>query len=234
MSQLDLELLLWLNQFFASDSFYFNTALVQTNDIPWLITTVLIVFYWFSKNDSCGFIYRKDIVFLVFCSISAFILAKPLAHYIGHVRPLLELDLMHTLDDYHWKKLISGFKNSSSTPNDLASFLWAFTVAMFFVEKRIAVLMGLYSVTVCTMAVAVGYLYPSDIVYSLLFGGLLTMVVFLSRQWLEVFCDWVLSCFEYFPAIAYPAAFMLMYDMNHYMAFFQYLLNLTFGIRIAQ
>ncbi|MDQ6962751.1 MAG: hypothetical protein Q9M28_09545 [Mariprofundaceae bacterium] len=234
MNQLDLDVLGWVNQYLASSETLFTVALVGTNQIPWLIASTIIVFYWFSKGEDSVFSYRKDMVLVVTCSLLAFMLAKPLAHYIGHVRPLVDLSLLHTLHDGHWKKLVRAFEHSSSTPNDLASFLWAFSVAMFFVRKKIAALMVVVTLSVCFLAVGIGYLYPSDVMYSLLFGGSLSLVFFLMRDYLQVFCQWVLACFEFFPVLAYPAAFMLLYDMNHHMAFFQYILKLIFGIEVLQ
>lgn len=234
LHQFNVDVLLWLNHFLASSETLFRLALTGTNHMPWLIASTIIVFYWFSKDETNAFAYRKDVVLLVLCSLTAFILAKPLAHFIGHTRPLVDLTLLHTLEAYEWKKILRAFKESSSTPSDLASFLWAFSVALFFIKKRAGVLMVAVTLVVCSLAVGIGYFYPSDVMYSLFFGGGLSLAVFLSRRYLQVFCQWVLACFEFFPAVAYPAAFMLLYDMNHYMAFFQYVLKLIFGIRIYQ
>ncbi len=213
------QIVLWLHRWLAAQPGRFWAALVLTDRVPWLLSSMALIALWFaqgegSQTNAAGFRRRARVLATLLAAMLAFGLARGTAHRLARPRPFALLPMQAPLPPTTWQHIREAVGDRAAFPADQVAFWAALTAGMFTLAPGWAgpALLGTWGVAL--LQVGLGYHYPSDVVAGFWIGVLVFVLV--DRLWPRMAWLWepLLLLFQQRPGLAYAGAALVALDVS--------------------
>ncbi len=229
---LDAFLLQWLNRWVAQSPATFTAALRLSERAAWVLAGLLLVWLWFSGDE--GLVpYRSPYtqwqarrrVLTVLAALGVgFLLSRLIQTVYPRPRPLVVMPLQVPVLPQVWDAVRQAMQGQGAFPSDHAVMFATVVLGVMSLARWQGLVAGLVAVYFAALRVGLGFHWPSDVLGgAALAAAVLAAALFLERRWPRPW-DWVVAGFYRHPKIAYPLAFLGLYDFTHK---FQHLLGVV-------
>jgi undecaprenyl-diphosphatase len=170
---------------------------------------------WFEPRGRGQDTKRQTLIAMLMACFAAIVVARVLAHVLPfRVRPMYADPLYHAPSF----AFTANFENWSSFPSDSAAMFIALALGVFVIWRAAGILLLVYaSLWICLPRLFLGLHYPSDLIGGALIGAA-SVWLFWRLSGTRVFGRWVgshlLALERGYPAIFYPCAFLVMYEIS--------------------
>lgn len=216
-------LLHWLNDWVAQSPANFHQALAWVEQNAWIWVAVVLTAFWFwgepgAFPSTTGKITRlesrRKLILTLGALGVAFLLTRLLQNGVFHPRPLVDTPLQIPIEPDKWHAIRTNLAMRSGFPGFLAVTLFGVTTTLFSFNRWVGFAAVLASSYFCALQIGLGFYWPIDILAGALLGVLVITLALFSQPLWSWFLNPVVLLFEARQALAYPAGFLVMFELS--------------------
>jgi len=219
-----------LNHWIASSTFLAGQAVfLNDSGVSELMLASILVALWFLDSNTPPFKIRQRVLLMVFALVPTYILARLIQSISHRSRPIIyvPLEIPKGLELWHSGKA-NFSRHGGSFPSDHEALLFIFAIVVFSINKRLGILVFLFSVYYGIMRISVGYLWPSDVIGGAILGSFVILLILSIKPLLINVLERLLLQFKRYPVQLYTVSFLFLSDFEQNFVYLKKIFSLVF------
>jgi membrane-associated phospholipid phosphatase len=228
------EIVLRLNGLITSSENLFAAALWLSDYLPWMVCALVLIALWFSRDitPEARTATHQRVLLIALGMLTAFLLVRPVAAAFPRLRPMEVVALPVPVSSEVWTGIVDAVRGISSFPSDQATFWFALVVGVLLWHPRIGLLLGLVMLFFGVIRIALGYIYPTDLLAGACIGALSAIGIWRVHHALNPLIKPAAQAFEGLPMFAYPLGLLFLFDIVQRLTWTISLLSILFRVRL--
>lgn len=223
-----------LNSLIMGSADAFVAALWLSDYIPWMVCALVLIGLWFNQDitPETRTANHQRVLLIALGMVAAFLIVRPVAGAFPRLRPMEVLALPVPVAADAWSEIVDAVRGISSFPSDQSAFWFALVVGVLLWRPRVGLLLGGVMLFFGLLRIAIGYIYPTDLIAGACIGALSAVAAWAVRRPLEALLKPAAQAFEGIPMLAYPIGLLFLFDVVQRLAWTISLLSILLRVRL--